>query len=50
MKDTPIDMRADKRKELTAEKVLNENSPEDLEEMFLKYGEIYNPAEFVRNI
>lgn len=43
-------MRADKRKELTAEKVLNENSPEDLEEMFLKYGEIYNPAEFVRNI
>lgn len=37
--DGPLDMRADRAQELTAEKIVNEYSAERLAEIFFKYGE-----------
>jgi 16S rRNA (cytosine1402-N4)-methyltransferase len=42
LNDTPLDMRADKDDELTAEKILNEYSKNRLTEVFSEYGEIGN--------
>lgn len=39
--DGPLDMRMDQNSELTASKVLNTYEPEELREIFLKYGEVY---------
>ncbi|MBK9332191.1 MAG: 16S rRNA (cytosine(1402)-N(4))-methyltransferase RsmH [Ignavibacteria bacterium] len=42
MKDTPLDMRAFKKDELTASEILNTYSKDELTELFGNYGEIGN--------
>jgi 16S rRNA (cytosine1402-N4)-methyltransferase len=50
MKDTPLDMRADKSVKLKAKDVLNEYSNEDLIKIFENYGEIGNSKRLVDSI
>jgi 16S rRNA (cytosine1402-N4)-methyltransferase len=49
-KDGPLDMRMNQKSELTAAKIVNEFSSEDLMSVFASYGEIKNPARVVRAI
>lgn len=44
MKDTPLDMRADKSQSLTASSVLNNSTQAELTDIFRNLGEIKNPA------
>lgn len=39
MQDAPLDMRIDKKQEITAEKIVNELSEEELSRVFWEYGE-----------
>ncbi len=48
--DAPLDMRMDKSSGLTASKVLNEYSEDDLVRIFSKYGEIENSKTLARAI
>jgi 16S rRNA (cytosine1402-N4)-methyltransferase len=50
MKDTPLDMRADKNESLTASDILNSYSKNELKEIFVSYGEIGNPERLVKAI
>jgi len=46
----PLDMRMDKKRKLTASKVLNEYSAEELERIFKEYGELRNAKQIVKKI
>lgn len=50
MHDGPLDMRMDVENELTAEKIVNEYSKEELTEIFSKYGEERFSKTIARNI
>ena len=50
MHDGPLDMRMDTENELTAEKIVNEYSKEELTEIFSKYGEERFSKTIARNI
>ncbi len=50
MKDTPLDMRADKSGKLTAKVVLNEYSNDELIKLFENYGEIGNSKRLAESI
>lgn len=50
MKDTPLDMRAFKKDELTAEKIVNEYRDKELKRVFEEYGEIGNAERLVKAI
>ena len=50
MKDTPLDMRAFKKDELTAEKIVNEYSAKELMRVLEEYGEIGNAKRLVNAI
>jgi len=50
MKDSGLDMRADKRDELLAKDVLNEYSEKELEKIFGEYGEIGNAGRLAKKI
>jgi len=43
MKDTPLDMRADKKDKIQASEIINSFSKEELTNVFKDYGEIGNP-------
>lgn len=49
-KDGPLDMRMNQTGELTAARIVNEYSSEDLMSLFASYGEIQNPARVVRAV
>ena len=49
-KDGPLDMRMNQKSDLTAAKIVNEYSSEDLMSLFASYGEIQNPARVVRAV
>lgn len=46
----PLDMRMDKKRELSAKKVINEYSEEDLRILFREYGEIKNAYKLAKHI
>lgn len=48
--DGPLDMRMDKRGELTAEEVLNSYSEQELHQIFEQYGEVRNSRQLARHI
>ncbi len=48
--DGPLDMRMDRRQELTAAEIVNTWSPDDLEILFREYGEIRRPKRVVEKI
>jgi len=48
--DGPLDMRMDKRNELTAAKVLQTYSEEQLHQIFEQYGEVRNSKQLARHI
>ena len=48
MKDTPLDMRAYKKDELTAGEILNSYDKEDLKKVFEEFGEIGNAERLVK--
>ncbi len=50
MKDGPLDMRMNQDNELTAEKVVNEYSQDELERIFFEYGEERFSKSVARNI
>lgn len=50
LRDTPLDMRADKDSKVTAEQIINNYDFNSLSEVLEKYGEIRNPGFFVRGI
>lgn len=50
MKDTPLDMRAFKKDELTAERIVNDYSDKELMRVFEEYGEIGNAERLVNAI
>lgn len=50
MKDTPLDMRADKSGKLTAKEVLNEYTNDELKKIFENYGEIGNSKRLADSI
>lgn len=50
MRDTRLDMRADKDSSLDAEKVINEYGRRSLGEIFRNFGEIRNPARLAETI
>jgi len=50
MHEAPLDMRMDRRKELTAEKVVNEYSEKMLAEIFQKYGEEFQYKQIAKAI
>ncbi|AGH96248.1 16S rRNA (cytosine(1402)-N(4))-methyltransferase RsmH [Pseudobdellovibrio exovorus] len=49
-KDGPLDMRMNQQDTLNAAEIVNTYEPEDLIQIFHKYGEIQNPARVVRAI
>ena len=49
-KDSPLDMRMDKTQELTAEKVVNDYSYNELIRVFKEFGEFKNPERLVKEI
>lgn len=46
----PLDMRMDRRQELTAARIVNEWQPEEMEILFREYGEIRRPRRVVEKI
>lgn len=48
--DGPLDMRMDQKQPITAAKVLNTFTLEELRELFLKYGEVYAPQKLLEAI
>lgn len=50
LKDTRLDMRADKDSELTAYEIVNEYSENKLEQIFSEYGEISNSKRLAKGI
>ena len=50
MKDGPLDMRMDRQNELTAEKIVNEYSQDELSKIFFDYGEERFSKAIARNI
>ncbi len=48
--DGPLDMRMDKRSELTAAEVVQKYSEADLHQLFEKYGEVRNAKELARHL
>ncbi len=49
-KDSPLDMRMDKTQDLTAEKVVNDYSYNELIRVFKEFGEFKNPKRLVKEI
>ena len=49
-KDGPLDMRMNQKSELTAAKIINEFSSDDLMEIFKEFGEVPNPFHVVKAI
>lgn len=49
-KDGPLDMRMNQTQNMTAARIVNEFSEDDLFKVFREYGEIQNPARVVRAI
>ena len=49
-KESPLDMRMDKSQSLTAEKVVNDYSYNELINVFKKFGEFKNPEKLVKEI
>ena len=50
MKDTALDMRADKKDDLTAGEILNSYDKDDLKNLFEEYGEIGNAERLVKAV
>ena len=50
MKQSALDMRADKRKQLTAADVINTYDENELEKIFYEYGDVYKPKSFIGNL
>lgn len=48
--DGPLDMRMDRRSNLTAAKIINESSAEDLADIFWSYGDEHESRKFARAI
>ena len=48
--DGPLDMRMDKRAELTAAKVLQTYSEQQLHQLFEQYGEVRNSKQLAKHI
>lgn len=49
-KDGPLDMRMNQNQSMTAARIVNEFTEEDLFKLFREYGEIQNPARVIRAI
>jgi 16S rRNA (cytosine1402-N4)-methyltransferase len=49
-KDGPLDMRMNQKQNMTAARIVNEFSEDDLFKVFRQYGEITNPARVIRAI
>jgi len=47
-KDGPLDMRMNKKSDLSAKDIINQWSKKDLENLFYEYGEIHHPVPFVK--